>query len=326
MSVYLSEIATPGKKGFYVSWQSGSQQVAVIFVALLGVSLGRWLARPQMDAWGWRVPFLRRVCNPPLAPFAPALVAGDRGFCRARDPPERRGRSCDRWSRTAASSCRDADGHDDDRQLLHDHRLHADLRQGGLGLGGTESLVVTLCVGLSNLVWLPVMGALSDRVGRRPLLVAFTVLTLATAYPAMIWLTAAPTFGRLLAVELWLSFLFGSYNGAMVVALTEIMPAEVRIAGFSLAYSLATAFFGGFTPAISTFLIHTTGIRDARRVALLRCRVRPHRRIRCTPREDGLAGMTTGGYANRKSSDAWVSPRSYQGIPSTIPMHQSSVP
>ena len=83
----------------------------------------------------------------------------------------------------------------------------------------------------------------------------------ATAYPAMIWLVHAPTFGKLLAVELWLSFLYGSYNGAMVVFLTEIMPVEVRTAGFSLAYSLATAIFGGFTPAISTWLIELTGNR-----------------------------------------------------------------
>ena len=66
---------------------------------------------------------------------------------------------------------------------------------------------------------------------------------------------------RLLAVELWLSFLYGSYNGAMVVYLTEIMPADVRTAGFSLAYSLATAIFGGFTPAISQSLINLTGNR-----------------------------------------------------------------
>src|SRR5262249_22426899 len=59
-------------------------------------------------------------------------------------------------------------------------------------------------------------------------------------------------------VELWLSFLYGSYNGAMVVYLTEIMPAEVRASGFSLAYSLATALFGGFTPAIATELIEKT--------------------------------------------------------------------
>jgi hypothetical protein len=65
----------------------------------------------------------------------------------------------------------------------------------------------------------------------------------------------------LLTVELWLSFLYGSYNGAMVVFLTEIMPADVRTAGFSLAYSLATAIFGGFTPAISTYLIQVTGNR-----------------------------------------------------------------
>src|SRR5580658_1192592 len=77
----------------------------------------------------------------------------------------------------------------------------------------------------------------------------------------MLWLTAAPSFSRLLVTELWLSFIYGSYNGAMVVFLTEIMPADVRTAGFSLAYSLATAIFGGFTPAISTYLIHVTGNR-----------------------------------------------------------------
>jgi hypothetical protein len=84
---------------------------------------------------------------------------------------------------------------------------------------------------------------------------------LATAYPVMLWLVQQPSFERLLAVELWLSFLWGSYNGAMVVFLTEIMPIDVRTTGFALAYSMATAIFGGFTPALSTYLIHVTGNR-----------------------------------------------------------------
>jgi hypothetical protein len=79
----------------------------------------------------------------------------------------------------------------------------------------------------------------------------------------MLWLTAAPSFVRLLLVLLWLSFIYASYNGAMVVTLTEIMPVDVRTSGFSLAYSLATALLGGFTPAICTYLIHITGNRAA---------------------------------------------------------------
>src|SRR5271165_2992846 len=58
VSVYLSEIATPGHKGFYVSWQSGSQQVAVILVALLGVLLSEIVSPEDMVVWGWRIPFL----------------------------------------------------------------------------------------------------------------------------------------------------------------------------------------------------------------------------------------------------------------------------
>jgi MFS family permease len=111
------------------------------------------------------------------------------------------------------------------------------------------------------LLWLPVMGALSDRIGRRPLLVGCTILTLVTAYPAITWLVGAPSFSRLLALELWLSFLYASYNGAMIVFLTETMPPDVKTSGFSLAYSLATAIFGGSTPAISTYLIHITNNR-----------------------------------------------------------------
>jgi len=130
-----------------------------------------------------------------------------------------------------------------------------------LKLSNIDALIVTLCVGISNLFWLPAMGAVSDRIGRRPVLIAFTALMFITAYPTLSWLVASPSFARLLAVELWLSFVYGSYNGAMIVALTEIVPLNVRTAGFSLAYSLATALFGGFTPAVSTYLIHETGNR-----------------------------------------------------------------
>lgn len=77
----------------------------------------------------------------------------------------------------------------------------------------------------------------------------------------MSWLVAEPSFTRLLIVELWLAAVYATYNGAMIAYLTEIVPAHVRTAGISLAYSLATALFGGFTPAICTYLIQATGNR-----------------------------------------------------------------
>ncbi len=75
-----------------------------------------------------------------------------------------------------------------------------------LHLDDASVLVVTVCVGLSNLFWLPVSGALSDRIGRKPILIGTTVLAIVTAYPVMRWLVASPSFSHLLVAELWLQF------------------------------------------------------------------------------------------------------------------------
>ena len=258
VSVYLSEIATPGNKGFYVAWQSGSQQVAVIFAALLGLVLNQTLGSATMQSWGWRIPLLIGCA---IIPFL---------FLIRRSLEE-----------TEAFLTRSR--HLDARQILA--AMLANWRVVLLGmamvvmttvsfylitaytptygkqvlkLGDVAVLVVTVCVGLSNLFWLPVAGALSDRIGRRPILIGTTVLAILTAYPVMTWLTANPSFGHLLVAELWLSFIYGCYNGAMVVYLTEVMPMSVRTSGFSLAYSLATV-VGGMTPAICTGLIQWSG-------------------------------------------------------------------
>ncbi len=258
VSVYLSEIATPGHKGFYVSWQSGSQQVAVMFVALLGVALNAYLPPERMAVWGWRIPFLVGCMIIPLIfMLRRSLQETDDFLARKHHPAaaEIFRSVAANWPLVIVGTMMVT------MTTVSFYFITAYTPTFGkevLKLASTDSLLVTLCVGLSNLFWLPVAGAVSDRIGRGPILFACTVLALLTAYPALSWLIGAPSFGRLLIVELWLSFIYGCYNGAMVVALTEIMPVAVRTAGFSLAYSLATALFGGFTPAISTYLIHVT--------------------------------------------------------------------
>lgn len=261
VSVYLAEIATPERKGFYVSWQSASQQPAVMMAALIGIGLSAWLTPTSMMEWGWRIPLLAGcVIIPFLFQIRRSLTETPEFLARKYRP-----RSIEilrsmvaNWKVVSLGTMLAT------MTTVTFYLITAYTPTYGsrvLHLAGRDNLIVTLCVGLSNFFWLPVMGALSDRVGRRPLLVGCTVLALFTAYPALSWLVAGISFSRLLAVELWFSFLFGSYNGAMVVFLTEVMPADVRTSGFSLAYSLATGIFGGFTPAICTYLIHVTGNR-----------------------------------------------------------------
>jgi len=262
VSVYLSEMATLGNKGFYVSWQSASQQVAVVFAALLGLAIGKLMTPEAAADWGWRIPFFIGCA---IVPFL---------YMIRRSLQE-----------TEAFAARMV--HPTFAQIYETLAANWALVLGGvamvvmttvsfylitvytptfgrrvLRLSESDALLVTMAIAASNFVWLPVSGALSDRIGRKPILIACTVLALLTAYPALAWLVREPSFGRMLSVELWLSLIYAWYNGAMVVALTEVVPATVRTAGFSLAYSLATT-LGGSSLAISTWLIERTGDKAA---------------------------------------------------------------
>lgn len=261
VSVYLAEIATPGNRGFYTSWQSGSQQIAVIFAALIGVAVTSSLPADAMQAWGWRVPLLIGCAIIPLIFWLRKSLAETDAFHKGQKP-----RSAmevfrivgENWALVLTGVA---------MSVLTTTTFYLitaytpTFGKEALKLDQTGVLLVTLCVGFSNFFWLPVGGAISDRIGRYPLLMLIPVMVIVSAYPVMLWLVAAPSFPGLLAVVLLFSAYFGLYNGAMIPLLAEMMPQRVRTAAFSLAFSLATALFGGVTPLVSTWLIRTTSDR-----------------------------------------------------------------
>ena len=259
VSVYLAEIATPGNRGFYTSFQSSSQQVAIFVAAILGFALSELIPAATVAAWGWRIPFFVGCLIIPFIFLLRRTLEETPEFLAMEKHP-----STSEVFRSAAANWK----------IIVLGMMVAVLTtttfyfvtvytptfgKNVLKLSSGDALLVTLLVAVTNFIWNPVGGAVSDRLGRKPVLLTIACLSLVTAYPALHWLVAAPTFGKMLAVEMMFSFYFGVYSGTMLGALVEVVPAHVRTTCFSMAFALAAGLFGTFTPYAATWLIEHTG-------------------------------------------------------------------
>ena len=231
--MYLAEIAPPGRRGFYTAWQSGSQQVAVMFAALLGLILSRILRPEEMAGWGWRVPLLLGSLMIPLVLMMRRSLAETGEFLARKHHPKLREIMrtvvASNWRLVVLGMMLST------MTTVTFYVITAYMPTYGtsvLHLSTAASMMVTLIVGFSNFILVPSGGLASDKFGRRRMLATFSLIALLTTYPALLWLTSAPSFGRLVVVALWFSMIFGGYNGSMVALLTEIMPAKIRASGF----------------------------------------------------------------------------------------------
>jgi len=112
-------------------------------------------------------------------------------------------------------------------------------------------------------VLIPVMGALSDRIGRKKLLLASCALCFVLPIPTYYFLTPGYGFASVVLVQILFSFAISLLSGAGPAAISEIFPTRGRSLWMSSSYALAVATFGGFAPFISQWLIDTTGSRMA---------------------------------------------------------------
>jgi MHS family citrate/tricarballylate:H+ symporter-like MFS transporter len=263
VSVYLSEISTPGNRGFYTSFQSSSQQVAIIVAAIIGFALreaipGDTFLSVAGGIAKWRIPFFIGCLIIPVIFVLRRSLEETPAFLAMKKHPT----ASEVFSSAIANW----------RIVLlgmmiailtsttfYFITVYAPGFGKQLNLSPTGTLLITLLVGVTNFIWNPVGGAVSDRIGRRAVLVTIASLSLVTAYPALSWLAANPTLEKLLVVQMMFSFYFGTYSGAMLGSLVEIVPAHVRTTCFSIAFALAAGIFGTSTPFVATKLIAMTG-------------------------------------------------------------------
>jgi len=259
VSVYLAEISTPGNRGFYTSFQSASQQVAIFVAAVIGYALSEIMPADVVASWGWRIPFfIGCLIIPFLFSLRRTLEETPEFLAMQKHPTasEVFASALTNWRIVVLGMM---------IAILTTTTFYfvtvytPTFGKTVLKLSNQEALLVTLMVAVTNFIWNPVGGAVSDRLGRKPVLLTIAVLAFMTAYPALNWLVSAPTFGKMLAVEMMFSFYFGIYSGTMLGCLVEIVPKHVRTTCFSMAFALAAGLFGTFTPFASTWLIQHTG-------------------------------------------------------------------
>ena len=257
---FLIESAPAHQRGFYGSWQMVGQGLAVLVGALLGALLTRSLAVEALDSWGWRVPFLLGLVIGPVGLFIRRHLQETEAFVEAR----------------AAATVRQGFG-----TTLATH-LREVLVCMGLTTSGTISFYVILLymptfartqlhlpldqafiaqsIGLVCMIVLtPLSGALSDRIGRKPIIIAALSLYLALVYPLFNWVYDNPSFGSLMIVQIVLCCSLGVFLGPISTAGAEQFAARSRSTGLGIAYNLAVMIFGGFAQFFVTWLIEATG-------------------------------------------------------------------
>jgi MHS family proline/betaine transporter-like MFS transporter len=254
---------SPARRGYYASWQFASQGAAAILAASFGALLAWWLPPAQLQAWGWRVPFFFGLLLGPVGYYirshldeTPEFVANQQAAAEQDAHATNESRLASQWVNLVLAVGIVAQSTVGVYILQLYMPMYA-VKQ--LHMAAATSFGVVVLNGGLQFALSPVMGALSDRIGRLRIMLTTSVLLASLTYPMFALLQRHPTLGWLLVLQGAAGVLKAAYSGPMPALMSEIFPVRVRSAGLSIAYSLGVTLFGGFAPAIAELLIHVTG-------------------------------------------------------------------
>lgn len=256
-TAYLTEMSPPNRRGFYASFQYltlvGGQILALGLLIVLQKFI---LTDAQLHAWGWRIPFA----------IGAVLTLGM--IYLQRHLHETKAYQANNMKQAASMRAVW-------RKLIrHPKEM---LTVVGLTLGGTlgfytaivymqkylvntggiskeDATFITFTALLVFALLQPLFGALSDRVGRRPLLIAFGVLGVLTTVPLMTAISTAGSNWEVFGLLIIYLVILSLYSSISVVVKAEIFPAAVRVIGAGLPHAITVALFGGSAEYVALWL------------------------------------------------------------------------
>jgi MHS family proline/betaine transporter-like MFS transporter len=255
-ATFLVEHAAASQRGYVGSWAGFSAQIGALLGSGVGALIASNLTEEALHQWGWRIPFVLG-----------GLIAVAGWYVRTRVQESPAFESIRRAGGLASAPVRD---------VFTSHRLAVAQVIGLVWLHGvafyllyvylTTYLVTVTTVPLATVLslntvcmtllalWIPLMGAWSDRIGQIPLLITGSAGLVLLSYPSFLWLTSN-NLPRMIAAQILLTLLVACYMGPFFAAITDLFPTPQRYSGLSIGYNIGAALFGGTAPLIATLLI-----------------------------------------------------------------------
>ncbi|WP_227539782.1 MFS transporter [Acinetobacter sp. MB5] len=259
-TAFLVEAAPSEKRGYYGSWQMVGQCLAVLMGVLTGAALSRYLSPHELETWGWRVPFIIGLLICPV------------GLWIRRNLEE---------NEEYTESVEDTSNSKEKKTVIFSN-VKSSFKEiilfVGMGAGGTTSFYILLvntptyaaktlglnmhdvfmvqCLAVSLLTFLiPISGYLSDKLGRKKIILTGYIGVLVLLYPLYKNLVDAPSIQNLMLLQIPVCCCLALAYGPMVALSTELFKTLGRTTSMSIGYNISVTVFGGFSPFIVTWLV-----------------------------------------------------------------------
>lgn len=252
-NAFLVESAPEGRRGVYASFAQVTTVGGTLLGSVVAAIFSSSLSNASFESWGWRLPFFIGGLIGPIGFYIRRNVVENAAVRKIlAEAPQRREPQLKKIMQAIGFTVVWVVSH---YILLHymptflikySHLSRSQaLWSDSIGL-----LVLIACI--------PLTGAWSDRVGRKPLLIGCCVLLILLSYPLVHLMLSGASFAVMIAIQILFGIVLSTYSGPAPAALAEMFSTRNRSIGMSVGYSIGVALFGGFAPFFATLLIHLT--------------------------------------------------------------------